>query len=554
MIKITRLHYRYPAAPEPALQNLSWIAEAGELVLLVGSTGTGKTTFLRSLAALIPHFYGGWFEGTVLVHGYDTRLYRPIDLAGLVAYVGQEPEAQTLLDRVRDEIAFPLKNVGLSSRAVAARVEEALDLMGIAHLRDRAVESLSGGERQRLVLATALALRPRLLFLDEPTSQLDPWSAESVLEVLRRLVDELGITIVLVEHRLDRLLGLATRFTVLRDGQVDADGTLEQVAATFPDPPILVRLSQALGWSRPARTVAEARRRLLTLSLPAPSRAQVQRGAITLALERATCQRDDHVVFRNLSIAFHQGEITVIVGRNGAGKSTLLRSCLGLERLRSGKQWVLGQPLEHLNRRMLAKKVAYVPQFPGAFFLTTSLRDDLEFACRARGVPLDECLVILERFALSHLANRHPTDLSSGERQRAALALALAGKPALLILDEPTRGLDLTQKRILVDELRARAREGATIVLATHDVDFAASVADRIVLLSTGEIVSDGPVDGVLGASFAYAPIVSRIFGPAFRELDEALAILANVSLTDRYEASEISYTEKVKLIDGIGQ
>jgi energy-coupling factor transporter ATP-binding protein EcfA2 len=543
MIEVEALRYRYPTSQYPALVAPHWAVEAGEFVLLAGETGSGKTTLLRSLVSLVPHFYGGWFGGRVLVGGRDTRRHRPADLAGLVGYVGQEPETQTLLDRVWDEIAFALENLGFPPRVVAARVEEALDLLGLAHLRNRPIETLSGGERQRLTLASVLALQPQLLLLDEPTSQLDPWSAETVLEVLRRLVDELGITLVIAEHRLDRLLGSCTRLTLLEDGKIVADGSPQHVAERLPDPPILVQVSRLLGWSPPALSVAEGKRRLRGCQLLSPvQRPAPSPGPTLLALERIACRRGERLVLEDVTLEVARGLVTGIVGRNGSGKTTLLRAALGLEGIVRGRVWLDGRPVHETLRAGESGSIAYVPQYPGALLVGSRLRDDLELVARVRQVSTTAVDEIVDLFELHPLLDTHPADLSSGERQRAALAVALTGHPALIVLDEPTRGLGLRLKQRLASELRRRAAAGAAVLLTTHDVDFAAMVADRIVLLSEGRIVNEGPPHLVLGESFSYAPIVSRLFGPSFVTVSDVEQALRENPAPAKH--ARIGYTE----------
>ncbi len=554
MIQLERLVYRYPTAIEPALRGIDWSLDAGEFVLVAGESGSGKTSLLRSLTGIIPHFYGGWFGGQVRVVGLDTRLARPVQLAASVGYVGQEPEAQTLLDRVRDEVGFALENRGLPPATVAARVEEALDLVGISHLRDRPIETLSGGERQRVLLAAVLALRPRILVLDEPTSQLDPWAAESVLELLRRLVDDLGLTVIVAEHRLDRLLGRCDRLTVLQDGTIVADGPPATAVDALPSPPTLVQLSRLLGWQPPALTVARARAYARTLPLPAPTRVAIVPGESVLAFERVRVCYGGRPVLDDVSLEFHAGEVTAIVGRNGAGKTTLLRVGLGAQSAQNGRVWLLGYPAEQVPRPVLAAQVSFVSQYPAALFLTSRLQDDLELARRARQVTVEEAFRLAERFTLSHRLSTHPVDLSSGERQRAALLLALLGHPRLLLLDEPTRGLDSAHKQLLAAELRSRASVGSCVIVTTHDVDFAGTLADRIVLLSDGRVVADGTPETVLGESLAYAPTVSRVFGPAFRHLEDVRAALELLSIAGRTSPGSISYTGDVERTDRTGQ
>ncbi|MCX7623201.1 MAG: ATP-binding cassette domain-containing protein [Thermomicrobium sp.] len=527
MIDVLGLRYRYPTASAAALQVSQWSVGSGEFVLVAGTSGSGKTTLLRSLVGLVPQFYGGWFGGQVRIAGRDTRCVRPAALAELVGYIGQEPETQTLLDRVRDEVAFALENLGLPPGTVAARVEEALDLLGIAHLRDRALETLSGGERQRVTLAAALALRPRLLVLDEPTSQLDPWAADALVETLRRLVEELGMTVVLAEHRVDRLLAPATRLAILRRGEFVADGPPRATVDLLAEPPLLVQLSRLFGWHPPALSVAEAKRRL-GIALPGVlERASAPAGEPVLELERVTCRLGPRPVLSDLSVAFEAGRVTVLVGRNGAGKTTLLRVALGLQRCERGRVRWFGRVLDRRVQATTAHAVAYVPQFPGALLLGARFADDLESVRRLRGATARDVAELVERFELADLVERHPADLSSGERQRAALAVALVGKPAIVVLDEPTRGLGLRHKEGLAAELRRRAAEGAAVVVTTHDIDFAALLADRVLLLADGRIVADGPPERVLGETLAYAPLVSRVLGPGFLSLADVARALA---------------------------
>lgn len=533
MIEIAGLRYRYPTAARPALELPSWVVDAGEFVVVTGSSGSGKTTLLRSLVGLVPHFYGGWFGGRVLVGGRDTRQVRPAGLADLVGYIGQEPETQTLLDRVRDEIAFALENLDYPPSVCAARVEEALDLLGIAHLRDRPVETLSGGERQRVALAAVLALRPRVLVLDEPTSQLDPWAADSLVETLRRLVVDLGLTVVLAEHRLDRLLAHATRLTILTAGHLDADGPPQTTAERLPDPPLLVELSRLLGWQPPALSVAEAKRRLLDFP-PLRSTPAVQPTAeAAVELDRVHCRIGERWLLTDLSLAFARSQVTALVGRNGAGKTTLLRILLGLQPIQRGSVRWFGQVCTREVRRAAAPTIAYVPQYPAAVLLQARVADDLHAMQRLRGASEAELRAVVEALELEDLLDRHPADLSSGERQRAALAVALLGRPTLIVLDEPTRGLGLRHKHRLALKLRQRAAEGAVVIVTTHDVDFAALLADRVVLLADGRVVADGPPERVLGETYAYAPLVSRIFGPDFRSLDDVARALGRLHPRD---------------------
>jgi len=307
------------------------------------------------------------------------------------------------------------------------------------------------------------------------------------------------------------------------------DGTPHEAVTHLPEPPLLVQLSELLGWKPPVLSVAEAKRRLADWSFAATERPlESSSGEPVVVLERVTCRLGHRQVLDDVSVAFASGQVTVIVGRNGAGKTTLLRVALGLQPIERGQVRLLNRPLRRRLEPEIRRAVAYVPQFPAALLLGARIAADLTEVQRLRGASPADVQSVVEVFDLAQLLEHHPADLSSGERQRAALAVALVGEPRLILLDEPTRGLGYQHKERLAAELRRRAAAGATIVVTTHDVDFAALVADRVVLLADGRVVADGPPERVLGETFAYAPLVSRIFGPAFRSVaDVAQAVSA---------------------------
>ena len=529
MIQAEYLSYRYPRQDTAALQDVCWRVEEGEFVLLAGASGSGKTTLLRSLNGLVPHFHGGTFGGRVLVAGLDTREQSTAQLSRQVGFVAQDPESQTLLDRVTDEIAFGLENLGYDERTIRLRLEEALDLLGIAHLRDRRLQTLSGGERQRVALASALASRPRILALDEPTSQLDPWAAESVIDALRRLVDDLGLTIVLAEQRLERVLGLCSRVTLLGpNGRLERDGSPEAIAPELPWPPPLVRLSLALGWRPVPLTVRQAREQarrhgpVLLAGDPAPS-ARRPDGPPAVELERIWVRAGQGWALEDVSLAIYPGTVTVLMGRNGAGKTTLLRQINGLQKPDRGRVVVLGRDAARLSRIELARMVGYVPQHPASILFSESVREELLVTVRARGHQDNGVEWTLERLGLAGHAARHPYDLSGGERQRAALAAVLVGGPPILLLDEPTRGLDPERKANLGHLLRELSSEGRAIVVATHDVEFAATWADRIVCLAEGRVVAEGTPAELLAGTLAYSTQINRVFGGSFLTVEDVL-------------------------------
>ncbi|MDI3339583.1 MAG: ABC transporter ATP-binding protein [Sphaerobacter sp.] len=514
MIHLEQVRYRYPGRAAPALDDVTLEIEAGAYVVVAGPSGAGKSTLLRCLNGLVPHLHGGTFGGRVLVQGIDTRDASPAELSRMVGFVGQDPERQTVMDRVADEIAFGPENLGLARDEIRRRVEEALDVLGIADLRSRELAALSGGERQRVVIAAAMAMRPSILVLDEPTSQLDPWGAEAALSALDRLNADLGTTVVIAEHRLERVLPAADRLVLLAAaGRVAAAGAPGAVAPALPYPPPLVRLGRALGWEPLPLTVRDARRRVGDLAPPpVPAPPPSVGGATVLECQRLSFRYGDRPVLRDVSVSFHEGTVTALMGRNGAGKTTLLKQLNGLLRPTAGRVRLRGQDIAGRPTQELARTVAYLPQNPSAILCNETVADEVRFTLRALG-RRGEITPTLELAGVAHLAARNPRDLSTGERQRVALAAVLAGQPAVLLLDEPTRGLDGEARQRLTTLLRRLADDGVCVIMATHDVDLVAHCADRVLLLGDGQIVADGTPRQVLAGSLTYATQINRVFG-----------------------------------------
>ncbi|HEV2528375.1 MAG TPA: ATP-binding cassette domain-containing protein [Thermomicrobiales bacterium] len=519
--RLANVSYRYPGATRPVLTSVDWEIPDGAFVVVAGASGSGKSTLLRTLNGLVPHYSGGRFGGRVTVAGLDTRRHGPRELARSVGFVFQDPEAQLVTTRVVDEIAFGPEQFGMPTRALRVRVEEALDLVGIAHLGGREIATLSGGERQRVAIAAAMALGPRLLVLDEPTSQLDPWSTEEVIAALVRLNSDHGITVVIAEHRLDQLAAGADRLRMaIEDGRwlegpptsVVADGRVPDLLL-----PSVVRLGRRLGWSPLPLTVKAAR----VAAAGTPVRISAPRTATADGQTLISAQglRLEHPVpggarpvLADVNLRLREGEIVSLVGRNGSGKSTLLRALAGLHRPSAGSiRWPgdATRPLDGI--------VGYLPQDPSALLFNERVEDELAIgrsAAERAGRPEPSCEALLAWLGLADLADRHPRDLSSGQRQRVAIAAVLAAAPSVVLLDEPTRGMDGVRKAELIALLRELAGTGLAIVVATHDMELAAAVAHRVVMLGGGEVIADGHPRSVLGSALGYSPQVSRVLGP----------------------------------------
>jgi energy-coupling factor transporter ATP-binding protein EcfA2 len=518
LLDIRALTYRYPACETPALAGVDLQVDEGELVLVVGDSGSGKSTLLRVASGLVPHFFGGDVAGDVHIAGMDLHDCGPGELARAVGTVFQDPESQVVMNAVRAELELPLESHGIGGAAAARAVEEAALALGIDHLLDRQTATLSGGELQRTALAAALVNQPRLLLLDEPTSQLDPVAGDELVALLRRLNEQAGTTVLLAEHRVERCLPAADRVVAFDGGRIAFDGGPESfvewaVAACPRLAPPAARMFSLAGIAPLPASVKQARRTLARRADGAPGgdpkaaapaegpRSSGRSGEVALRLDRVWFEYESGprgAVLRGAGLALRAGQTVALLGRNGAGKSTLLRLAAGL--IAPGR-----------GRIEAAGEVALLVQNPGDYFLHESAIEEL---------PDRVARDALAELGLGQLAGRDPRDLSGGERQRLALAIVLAGRgigggdpPAVIALDEPTRGMGREQKVWLAGALRTLAGRGAAVIAATHDVEFAAELADRCVLLARGGVAGDGPAHEVLAGGLYFATEVARVLG-----------------------------------------
>jgi energy-coupling factor transport system ATP-binding protein len=540
VIDLERVSVTYDGAAEPALQEIDLHVPEGELCLVVGPTGTGKTTLLRAVNGLVPHATGGTLRGRVTVAGRDTRTHAPRDLADVVGVVGQDPLAGMVTDVVEEELAYGMESLALPSDVMRRRVEETLDLLGLVHLRHRPIRTLSGGERQRVAIGSVLTVGPRVLVLDEPTSALDPPAAEEVLAALHRLVHDLGLTVLLAEHRLERVVQFADRIVLLRGGgRSPVVGPPAEVLADAPVAPPVVELGRVARWHPLPLTVREARR------LAGPLRDQLAGlqperrtpdgrgdggGGPAASVDGLVVRYGPHVAVRGVDLTFAAGEVVALMGRNGAGKSSLLGALTGLVTPASGSVRVGGKDPAALSGRDLIGAVGLVPQTPGDLLYAPTVDEECEAADRDAGVEAGTGRRLLDRLIPGLDGDRHPRDLSEGQRLALVLAIVLTAAPPVLLLDEPTRGLDLGAKVRLVEILAELAAAGHAIVLATHDVELVAEVATRTLVLADGDVVADGPTAEVVVGSPAFAPQVTKVLAPApwltVAEVADALAVL----------------------------
>jgi energy-coupling factor transport system ATP-binding protein len=526
MIRFDGVGFRYAEETAPVLSGIDLEIDEGELCLVVGRTGTGKSTLLRAVNGLVPHFTGGILSGRLTVAGRDTRDHPPRDLADVVGYVGQDPRAGFVTDRVEEELAYGMESLGLTPAVMRRRVEETLDLLGLEGVRDRPLATLSGGQAQRVAIGSVLAAHPRVLVLDEPTSALDPVGAEDVLAILQRLVHDLALTVVLAEHRLERVVHLADSVVLLPGGgRPIAYGPAATIMAASPVAPPVVQLGRAAGWSPLPLSVRDARRAAASLRTRLDGAGPPGAFATTplgegrpreaVAEIRGLQVRYGPVAaLRGVDLTVTRGDVVALMGRNGAGKSSLLSALVGLVRPAAGRVEVLGAVPHELRARAMVRRAGLVPQDPADLLYAETVAAECRTADRDMAAPEGTCRTLFGRLAPGVADDAHPRDLSEGERLSLALAVILSGGPPLVLLDEPTRGLDYAAKARLVEIMRELAGDGHAVLLATHDVELAAEVATRAVVIAEGEVVADGPIEEVLVSSPAFAPQVSKIFAP----------------------------------------
>ncbi len=534
MITCENLTFTYPGAKRPAISGVNLHIPVGELALVTGLSGAGKSTFLRCINGLTPHFSGGRLAGRIRVAGLDPVRASPKEMSRHVGFVFQDPEAQAVMDRVQDDIAFTLENAGIPPREIGERLADILARLELSELRQRRVSTLSGGERQRVAIAAALVFSPGILVLDEPTSQLDPAAAEDVLQAVVNLRRALNLTVVISEHRLERILPHADRLVFFdAGGQGVIDGPPRQVLPRMPYAPRLVSLGLSLGWEPLPLSVEEARwfveNRTRTAAedaeleqpdeAPRPPRSSASPpirdgGEVLLAARGVSVALGGRAALDGVDVELLAGEMLALVGANGAGKTTLLRALAGLQRVAQGRIYLDGRDVTGGDPARICRQVGYLPQDPNRLLFADRVIDELALTRRNHGLPLDApgMEALLGRLGLGECAARYPRDLSAGQRQRAALAAILAAHPAALLLDEPTRGMDPAARQALLELLVEWRQDGKAILLVTHDVELA-STADRVAILDGGRLAACGAPETVLPEWPQFCPQVERLFG-----------------------------------------
>ena len=531
LLRVEDLSFAYPTEQTQALRHISFSVNEGELILLCGASGCGKTTLLKLLKEeLAPE---GDRTGSVYYKGKEMSEVSRRESAGEIGFVMQDPDSQIVTDKVWHELAFGLENLGLPNDVIRLRSAETAGYFGISGWFNDNTDELSGGQKQVLNLACIMAMHPSLLLLDEPTGQLDPIAAAEFIATVKKLNTELGLTVILAEHRLEEVFPAADRVIVMEAGEIVSDARPCDTPAALRDAgrgqtvlpglPAAVRLFEALGGEGKAplsvkegRDWLRARCKNDVRSLPETPCVNDGETAAELKNVYFRYEKNAPDVLKNLSLRAKAGEIFAVLGGNGSGKTTMLDCLAGLQKPYSGAVTVCGKRLkEYKNNALYRGVLSYLPQDPKTVFVQDTLQEDLLALCRALGLPEDEAeqtvTELTERFGLTGLLQRHPYDLSGGEQQKAALVKMLLSGPKILLMDEPTKGMDAQAKLTLGDTLRNLRDEGKTVIVVTHDIEFAAVYADRCAMLFDGEVFAQGTPRDFFSDNNYYTTAANRI-------------------------------------------
>jgi energy-coupling factor transporter ATP-binding protein EcfA2 len=543
-IEIKELTYNYPRETKPVLQNINLQINKGEILFIVGDSGSGKSTLGKCISGAVPNFYGGTIKGSVNIEGQGIIEMEHNTRAREVTMVFQDPESQLIMSKVHREIAFGLENVGIESSEIKRRIWEAMQFSNILDLANREINTLSGGQKQRVAITSAIAYLPNCIILDEPTSQLDPASAEDVIALVKKINDELGITIIIIEQRIDKWFDIADKVLVLSKGEVAFLGTKQELyneekEALLDFLPSYLKVSKVLGVKNMPCGLRDTRRNIAAVTYDYETLLRENKLYNTeeiIKIEGLCCKYEESLVIKDLSTSIKKGEFVSILGANGAGKSTFLKALMSLisysgsikvlknsfisggENIKVSRDFANSfsgeyREIKKLKVKDIGRIIGYVSQNPNDYISKETVYGELKFTLdnyniKDNGV-IEETLRALDIYKLK---DKNPRDLSGGEIQRVAIASILVLKPKILLLDEPTRGLDAKVKRMLGEILLELNKNGTTIILVTHDVEFAAEFCSRFLLMFNGEIVGDGSREKVLGSGIYYTTTINKIF------------------------------------------
>ena len=515
-IELKELSYWYAGEDKKSLNCINLKIESGEILFVVGKSGSGKSTFGKALTGAVPQFYGGRVQGEITVQGKPLTKIAQEDRAKEITMVFQDPERQLMMNRVHSEIAFGLENIAVEESTIQRRVWEAMQFSNITELAYRDISTLSGGEKQRVAITSAIAYLPKCIILDEPTSQLDPSAAEEVITLVKKINEELGVTIIIIEQRIDKWFDIADRILVMEEGAVRFIGSKrelykEGIEEFFPE---YLKLARRIGLEEPPKGFRAARNYISDKDfiIKTLTCKDTESKEQCISIKKMSCSYGSIKALKNISLEVKNGDFIGIIGSNGAGKSTLLRCLMGLNRY-EGTLQLFGKEIKKLKLKEISKNIGYVSQNPNDYISKDTVYEEVKFTLDNYGDGnysfIEEILTKLDLF---HLKDRNPRDLSGGEKQRVAIASILAAKPKILMLDEPTRGLDYNTKFKLGELLRELNSEGTTIILITHDMDFAANFCRRFLLLFNGSVAAFGNHSKVMSEGIYFTTSLNKLF------------------------------------------
>lgn len=530
IINIDNVNFTYPDGNKKALKNINLKVNEGEFILIVGPSGCGKSTLIRLLNRIIPDYYGGTLEGNVYINNKDIDDFKKDEIVTNVGMVYQHPEKQIVLQDVEREIAFGLENLNKDINFMKRNVSEVMSLLSLNGIKEKQTDEISGGQKQRVAIASVLAMNPDILLFDEPISQLDPINGEEVLNSIKRLNVDMGKTIILVEQRLDKCFHMADRIIFMENGEIIEEGTSTNIPKSINKkyhlPNIAYVFRQAQNSKLPI-TVKEGRDAIKDIEFKNIEKDEKNFSNKVLKVDKVNFEYErGSKTLKNINFDLGKGEIMAVMGENGAGKSTLFKIMAGIIEDYKGKIILDEKNLKKFNINERIKKIGYLSQNPNDYFGRETVFDEVSYTLKnINEYDEDKVINTLKDLDLVHLKDRNPRDLSGGEKQRTAIACTLIANPDILILDEPTRGMDSVAKENLGKIIKSLIRKGKSIIIVTHDADFVGDYADTVMLMFNGEIVAKGKATDILCDSLYYSPQISKVFKKKCRVIKSKDAI-----------------------------
>ncbi|WP_243447844.1 ABC transporter ATP-binding protein [Clostridium tetani] len=517
IININNLTFNYPDSKQSAIKNINLTVNEGEFILIVGPSGCGKSTLIRLLNRVVPDYYGGTIEGEVSISGRNIEFLDKKQVIENVGMVYQHPEKQIVLQDVEREIAFGLENFNTDINTMKRNVSEVISLLGLNKIRDKQTTEISGGEKQRVAIASVVSMDPQIIAFDEPISQLDPISAEEVLNSIKKLNRDLGKTIILVEQRLDKCFHMADRIIFMENGEIIGQGTPKNIPENIVNKyhlPTITYIFKEAGLQTLPITVKEGRDIIRNNKFKDLKEDELKFKEVVMEIEKLNFEYErGYKILKDLSFKLHRGEIMTVMGENGAGKSTLFKIIAGMIDKYKGKIFIDNKNIKSLKINERIKRIGYLSQNPNDYFGRKTVFEEVGYTLKNIGEYKEEKVEeVMKLLNISHLKDKNPRDLSGGEKQRVAIACTIITDPEILILDEPTRGMDAEAKENLGEIIKTLAEGGKSIVVITHDSDFAGDYSHFVMLMFNGEIVAKGCARDILCNSMYYSSQISKIF------------------------------------------